>query len=63
VLQPGAVRLAAGEHRQVRVLAVARLPAATSGPLAAELAVEADGAEPRRMTRRLTFVPPGPGGE
>jgi polyferredoxin len=53
-LQPARVTLAAGEHRQVRVLAAARLPAG-GGPVAAELAAEADG---RRMTRALTFVPP-----
>jgi hypothetical protein len=56
-LQPSHVRVAAGEHRQLRVLAAVRI--AGGEPLAADLvATTPDGA---RMSRRLTIVPPEAG--
>jgi hypothetical protein len=57
-LQPAAVRLGPGEHRRLRVLAAARVsPGGPALEARLDAAVRAD--ERLRMTRALTFVPPG----
>jgi len=58
LLRPDRVALAPGEHRRVRVLAVARGLGNTTGTIPGELSVEAPGVS---TTRIVSLVSPAPG--
>ncbi|MFL5303416.1 MAG: 4Fe-4S dicluster domain-containing protein [Anaeromyxobacteraceae bacterium] len=57
-LRPAEVELAAGEHRRVRVLAVAKVGSHAAGTVPLQLAVSAGNVDGLRTSRAISFVVP-----